>query len=147
MNEAFEIEEVIKNNGMYVSTVSGYSMSPFLKDRRDTVVILPPPEKIKKYDVVLYRYKERYVLHRVVRVRGDELVMCGDNRTEREYGITVSEIIGVLSEVYRGDKKVKLNGVGYQIYKRCAVLGFYPRRLWRTFKGFCGRKKREREKF
>ena len=139
MNGTVRIEEIIKKDGMYVSTTSGYSMSPMLKDRRDTVVILPPPEKIKKYDVILYFRDGRYILHRVVRARHGEFVTCGDNRVELEKGITRADIVGILSEVYRGKKKIRMNGIFYKLYSRFAVLSFYPRKLFRDFKVACGR--------
>ena len=35
--------------------ISGYSMSPFLVHGRDTVYLTPPPETLKKGDMILYR--------------------------------------------------------------------------------------------
>lgn len=144
MTESLRIEEILEKDGMYVSCVSGYSMSPMLKDKRDTVVILPVKDRIRKGDVVLYYHGGRYILHRVVKVKGESYVMCGDNRVELERDILSSEIIGVLSRVYRGEKELKLSGIGYKTYCAWIRASFYPRRAWRRAKAFCHRATRKK---
>ena len=45
----------------------GVSMLPLLRQGRDAVVLSPLPERLRKYDVVLYRRRNgQYVLHRIV---------------------------------------------------------------------------------
>ena len=45
----------------------GVSMLPFIREGKDSVVISPVTEGLKKYDVVLYkRDSGQYVLHRIV---------------------------------------------------------------------------------
>ena len=51
---------------MYVSTTSGVSMYPMLRNRRDTIIVKPPTAPLKKYDVPLYRRGDDYVLHRII---------------------------------------------------------------------------------
>jgi hypothetical protein len=47
--------------------VKGNSMSPVLLDRRDTVLLHPvDPLKIKVGDVILYSWKDGFLMHRVV---------------------------------------------------------------------------------
>lgn len=125
MNKPLHIEEVLKQNGMYVSTTAGVSMYPLLRNRKDTIVILPVKGRLHKYDVPLYKRGSQYVLHRIVKVTSDGYVICGDNCLHREYGITDEQIIGVLSEVIRGEKKIDLNGWKYRLYCRVWV-GAYP---------------------
>ena len=134
--DGVSIEQAIADSGRYVSTTCGSSMRPMLRDRRDTVVICKNLEKVKKYDVVLYRTDDGCVLHRVVKVRRDSYVMCGDNRVVLEKGIEDKDIIGVLTDVYRGEKRVRLDGFGYWTYSRYIVATFYPRRFFRLFRSF-----------
>ncbi len=114
------IEALLKNDGVYVSTTSGVSMSPLLRDRRDTIAVTPSAERLKKYDVALYRRGEKYVLHRVIKVQPGSYVIRGDNCIMREY-IEDSEILGKLTEIYRADKKVNMQGAGYKLYSRLIV--------------------------
>lgn len=113
-----DIEEVIKREGVYVSTTSGISMYPMLRDRRDTIVVTPTSERLKKYDVALYRRGDSYVLHRVIKVLPDSYVIRGDNCIAKERGITDRDILGKLTSFYRKDKEVNMNGIPYKLYSR-----------------------------
>ena len=124
-----KIEEIIARDGVYVSTTVGTSMRPMLRDRRDTVVITPVSGRLKKYDVALYRSGEKYFLHRVVKVLPDSYVFCGDNRTVLEKGIRDDDVIGRLSEVWRGEKKLDLDGFGYKFYSKAWVATHWLRRI------------------
>ena len=119
------IEEVLASQGVYISTTSGVSMYPMLRDRRDTIIIRPVSGRLKKYEVPLYRRGEDYVLHRIVKVTPEGYVICGDNCLKQEYQVTDREIIGVLRGFYRGDREVDMNGCGYRLYCRFWV-AVYP---------------------
>ena len=130
-----DIEKVLSEEGMYVSCVVGRSMEPMLHERRDTVAVVPVTERLKKYDIALYRVGEKYVLHRVVKVLPDSYIFCGDNCVELEKGITDKDILGKLVEVYRGEEKMKLEGFSYKFYCRRRVMGFLPRKIIRRLRG------------
>ncbi len=135
MIEKSNIEEIIERDGAFVSTISGYSMSPMLKDRRDTVVISQIAGEIKKYDVILYRAGGKYVLHRVVKVREDHYVTCGDNCAALER-VPKDSVIGILSEVWRGEEKLDLTSKAYRSYCKRQVAAFYPRKTYRNLRKF-----------
>lgn len=64
------IEEGLAINGYYISTIVGDSMMPMLRNRRDTVKIVPAETPLKKYDLPLYRRPTgECVLHRIVKVK------------------------------------------------------------------------------
>ncbi len=60
--------------------LTGSSMSPTLMQGRDNLVLAPLPSqaKLRRYDVVLFRYHGTYILHRIVKMDGDTLVTRGD---------------------------------------------------------------------
>lgn len=145
MNNIKQIEEVIKEQGMLVCTTAGTSMYPMLRDRRDTIIVKPYEGRLKKYDVPLYKCGTRYILHRIVEVRPDSYVICGDNCERKEYGITDEQILGVLTGFYRGSKLVDMNNWQYKLYARIACAAFplrrirgiarsVARRIWHVFK-------------
>ena len=110
-------EQVIAEKGKLVYTNVGDSMMPLIKQGRDLVVIKKAEGRLKKYDVPLYkRDSGQYVLHRILKVRKDDYVLCGDNRYRMEYGITDRHIIGVLGEVVRNGKTVGMNDLRYKVY-------------------------------
>ena len=119
--EEMHIEDVIRENGVYVSTTAGVSMHPMLRNRRDTIMIKPVTGRLEKYDVPLYRRGKDYVLHRIVAVKPEGYVICGDNCMRKEYNITDQQIIGVLRGFYRDGKKIDMNGWKYHLYCRVWV--------------------------
>ncbi len=129
MNETRSVEQVLLQDGVFVSTTSGVSMWPLFRDRRDTIVVTKPNGRLKKYDVPLYRRGNEYVLHRIVNVLPDSYVICGDNCLAKEHGITDADIVGVLTEFYRGDKHYTVADIRYRVYVRVWV-ALYPLRLF-----------------
>ena len=113
----------------------GVSMLPMLRQGVDSIVLSPLPQKLKKYDIPLYqRSNGQYVLHRVVKVEADSYTMIGDNQFVYEKGITHSQIIGVVTSFYRGEKLCRVTDLSYRIY--CV--------LWcksRPLRHFCRRAK------
>lgn len=128
------IEDVLKEQGLFVRSTSGYSMYPMLRDRKDTVVIVPCEGRLKKYDVPLYKSEGRYILHRIIEVRPDSYVIRGDNCMRTEYGITDADILGVLKTFYRDDKEVNMNGIGYKLYVRIWHHSFVLRKIIRKMR-------------
>lgn len=129
MNKS-SFEEVIEKHGVLVYTASGDSMLPFIREKRDILIIEKPKGRLKKYDVPLYkRDSGQYVLHRVIKVRENDYVICGDNRVNKEYGITDSHIIGVLKAVNRNGKMLYTDSKLYRIYIHIWCDFFFVRRL------------------
>lgn len=150
MNDNIEkIEDVLKEKNYFISTISGVSMYPMLRNHKDTIVVRPNKERLKKYDVALYKRNNKYVLHRVIEVLDDGYVILGDNCIEKEYGIKEDQILGVLTEFYRGDRKMNMQSLGYYLYSRIWV-NIYPIRvIYKRIRGHLGKVKRavlEKEK-
>lgn len=122
-------EEELAKSGKLVYTTVGVSMNPMIKQDRDISIISRPEGRLKKYDVALYkRPNGQYVLHRVVKVRENDYVILGDNCASKEYGITDSQILGVLTSLRRNGKELDLNSFGYKFYVR-ARYAHYPVRV------------------
>ena len=110
-------EDVIERDGRLVYTNVGDSMRPLIRQDRDSIIIEKPQGRLKKYDVPLYkRDSGQYVLHRILKVRDSDYVICGDNRYCKEYGITDRHIIGVLTAVVRDGKEMPITDWRYRLY-------------------------------
>lgn len=110
-------EEQLEKNGRLIYTNVGDSMWPLIRQGKDLLVIEPVHGRLRKYDVPLYkRDSGQYVLHRILEVRRDDYVICGDNRSRKEYGITDRHIIGVLTGVVRSGKTVSVKNKWYRLY-------------------------------
>lgn len=132
MSDKRQIEDILKEDGMYVSTTWGVSMYPMLRNRRDTIIVKPYEGRLEKYDVPLYKRGTNYILHRIIEVRPESYVIRGDNCIPKEYDINDEKILGVLTGFYRGSKYVDMNGWKYKCYSRVWV-AIYPIR--RVYKG------------
>ncbi len=125
-------EEILARDGRLVYTNVGDSMVPLIRQGRDLIVIESASGRLKKYDVPLYRRDNgQYVLHRILKVREKDYVICGDNRWRREYGIDDRHVIGVLRTVIRDGKEVSMADWRQRLYAhlwcdlfpiRCVIL-------------------------
>ena len=133
-------EEIIRRDGRLVYTSVGDSMLPFIRSGKDLLVIEKPQGRLKKYDVPLYRRDSgQYVIHRVLKVRENDYVICGDNRWQRETGITDRHILGVMTGFVRDGKQHAVTEKGYRLYTWLCLHGaglpWRVRRKLRRWKG------------
>ena len=109
-------ETVIKTRGQLVYTNVGDSMYPLIQPR-DLLVIKALEEPLKQYDIPLYkRDNGQYVLHRIMRIKNGEYIMCGDNRCCPELGITDRHIIGVLTDIIRDGKTIPVEPPNHSLW-------------------------------
>ena len=111
------VEEQLLKYGSYATNTVGVSMKPLFKTKRDVVIIKKPDGELKKYDVALYPRGDKYVLHRVIKVRDDDYVIRGDNTFALEH-IAKERIIGVLTEFNRKGKHHSVTDFSFRVYSR-----------------------------
>lgn len=116
-NATSSFEAELKQHGTLVYPNVGTSMMPLLRQGKDLMVISRRPAgRLKKYDAVLYKRGDRYILHRILKVRQKDYVICGDHNWQREYGITDDQIIGVLTAFVRDDVETPVTNRKYLCY-------------------------------
>ncbi|MBQ6153626.1 MAG: S24/S26 family peptidase [Ruminococcus sp.] len=128
-------EEILEQRGELIYTNVGDSMYPLIQPR-DLLVIKRCDGHLKRLDIPLYkRDSGQYVLHRIVKVRSGEYVMCGDNRVALEYGITDRHILGVLTAVIRNGETISVNSFSKRCYAHfCCDFMFFKRIIFRLKK-------------
>ncbi len=109
-------EQELEQKGSLIYTTVGMSMRPFLRSGQDLMVIEPVKNgRCRVRDVVLYRRRSgKYVLHRIMWVRKEDYVLCGDNCRSLEPGIRDHQILGVLTAVIRNGQR---QDVGHWSYR------------------------------
>lgn len=135
------IEEELARKGRGFFQTVGDSMEPMLHNRRSTVVVEKFTGMLKRHDVALYRRPSgKYVLHRVVKVLHDGYVICGDNRTYREF-VPREWVIGVMTGFYpdEGEAFVSCEDEKYQRYLRTLGMRYGIRRLQALLKRIGGK--------
>lgn len=97
-------------------TVTGSSMHPLFRSRRDSVVLVPATGKQKKGDIILYRRTSgQYVLHRIIDVAPTQYICSGDNQVMRE-PVSQEQILAVVDGFTRRNKTYTLNHPVYRLY-------------------------------
>ena len=118
MDASLSYETLIAAVGSVVIAPRGVSMLPFLKEGRDSVRLVRPTAAPQKYDIVLYRVRDEYVLHRIIGFDGDNYIICGDNGRGRERGHGRGYIRAVVDERYRNGRTEKPHCLKNRIYER-----------------------------
>ena len=87
----------------------GDSMWPFLKNKKQTVIIDKAYSDINEYDVILYsRENGDNILHRVMQITDDGFVCSGDSQLVTE-NVKKEQVIGVMVGFYKKDKYVEVD--------------------------------------
>ena len=90
-------------------TVTGRSMMPLLRDRKDSV-LLTNERAPRRYDIVLFtRTNGEAVLHRIIKKRTEGFYIIGDNECEPEGPVLPSQIIAVVKGFYRDGRYIACN--------------------------------------
>lgn len=133
--------EVVKRCGMALTGFSGRSMYPMLRFETDKVLVIKSKGPYKKNQVVLYPGNdEKFILHRIIKIKNDKYIIRGDNNTFKEYGITDEMIIGVLQGFYRDKRYIDCDkNIGYKWYvflwtHTFALRWFYKKCIWPTYR-------------
>ncbi len=114
-NSSFE--ELLRTEGRLIYSNVGDSMWPLIREGRDLLVIERRPGRLRRYDVPLYRRDSgQCVLHRVLQVRENDYVICGDNRWRIETGVTDRQVLGVLTAVIRDGKELPVTDWRCRLY-------------------------------
>ena len=101
-NDDYIIEEAIRlvDDGVSVTLpVDGRSMQPFIIGGRESV-ILKKPDDLKVGNVVLaWADGYRYVVHRIIRIDGNDVVLMGDGNLVGTERCQLSDIKAVATHV------------------------------------------------
>ncbi len=139
------LEKYLSEQGKIISSNVGVSMLPLLRQGKDLFFIEKKgAERCKVGDVVLYRRKRQYVLHRIIEVRPDDYVILGDNCTLKEYGIKDSDILAVMTSFIRNGREHSVNELAYRVYsfvwlKLAPMRIFLKRKVFPVLKGLIRR--------
>ena len=134
--EKLKIEDVLLEKGVYIGPTVGVSMLPMLKNRRDTIVVRPKTEKLKRLDVALYKRGTAYILHRVLEPTDRGYIIRGDNCYADE-DVPEETVIGVLSEFFRKGKHYTCTDEKYLKYARRHLKRYKSRRFFVMLRAKC----------
>ncbi len=124
--------------------VAGSSMSPFLADGRDALLLKKITGPVKKGDMVLFRRRTgQFVMHRVCRVRreggGESYDMLGDGQLQVEGPIQRGQILAVVFLVRRKGEWIGPGNFWWKFFRyvwpNMVPLRPAAHRVWGALKG------------
>ena len=107
--------------------VKGNSMIPLLRNGRDKVMLSPcRKDELKPMDVILFKYREKYVLHRIIKREGKHLYIQGDGAFVAKEECSLDDVVGKVEAIIRpSGKMISVNSWKWR----------FPSVLWRKVGG------------
>ena len=126
------IAEQLSKGGSATFIIHGTSMLPLLKDGKDSVTVVSP-NKLKRRDIILYtRENGDFILHRIVKVKKDELICRGDNQFENE-SVLRKNVLCVVSHYPKNGKRKSVKSLSHTLYSIFWLISLFPRRVIEKF--------------
>ena len=112
------LEELFKEGLSCNIQVTGNSMLPLWRDRRDQVTLAAcDATSLKKMDLVLYqRENGQYILHRILQISHGYMDLCGDAQETIEEKVPVSAVRARVIRICRDGHWFSCDHVLYRSY-------------------------------
>ncbi len=129
MSAALTIRQVLLTQKKIVQPISGISMLPMLDEDKDAVELVAVEAPLNMYDVVLFQRKNgQLVLHRIIAVKKNHYLICGDNSLAVEK-VPQESILAVATGFYKDGKYVSCRDEEYLAYVLDRWKDFSTRKL------------------
>lgn len=130
----------LESGGRGRLVVTGDSMYPTLRHRKDVVYLIPVTRELKRGDLILYKRKTgQYVLHRIVtKPKNGTFICCGDNQWEKE-PMREEQVVALTDGFLRNGKECRENA--FRVWLWIAL--FPVRRPLLAMRRFLGRLRRK----
>ena len=132
-----EVSKIVAKGGMVTLTAVGYSMNPGIVHMRDQVTLGPWTDSdIRPGTVALVRdLRGNIVLHRIIKRKGNHILLEGDGNIGQKEKATLDEIAGIMHSITRKNRIITSKNLLWRIYSWAWValrpLRLYPLVLWR----------------
>lgn len=120
--------------------LDGSSMMPLIRREKDLVTIVPLQRPLRVGDVVLFTTgAERYVVHRIWKMRENNICTLGDNCVNPDPWITQDQVLGQAICYSRNNVKYRLDTTASRLWGRVWMAIFPFRKCWMQLKGIVRR--------
>ncbi len=126
-----EVTQLLGEGREVVITPKGRSMLPFIRGEVDRIK-LHQPGNLKVGDIVLAYFEDRYVLHRIIAINGDEITLMGDgNLKGTEQGVR-KDVVGKVVEIITPDHRQHKPGKAW-LWRHTLFLRKYLLKVYRKW--------------
>lgn len=132
-----EISRLVNEGSQVTFVPKGYSMNPFIRGGRDSVV-LTKDENILPLDIVLANVGNTFVIHRIIAIDGDNITLMGDGNISGNEHCLRRDILAKVVKIIKDDKQIDCTGKSHRrkamiwqklLPVRRYLLGIYRRLL------------------
>ena len=119
--------------------LEGESMRPLIRRGRDPVTIVPLQRELKKGDVVLFALGERYIVHRVWKLKPGWVRTFGDNCWNPEPWFPEAQVLGQVVRCVRNGRTHRLDTPFARGWGRMWLAVYPIRRVYMKLRALAGR--------
>lgn len=127
------IEEELKAGKSVKFNVAGNSMIPFLKNADQVIIKQPIDLNVKIGDILLVKYREKVILHRLVKIEAGEYYLAGDGNLDQIEVVNKEDLLAVVLKGFRGERELRVNS---SFNKKMGLIWYYIRPLRFIFSKF-----------
>lgn len=145
MEELSDILQLqMSTGGVARLVVTGDSMYPTFRHKKDVVLLSKICRPLKKKDLILYKRESgQYILHRIVsKPKQDHFICCGDNQWEKE-PVAATQVIAIVDSYIRNGKTYSIKYLPYRLWVSFWVATFPVRRPLIALRRWLGRIRRK----
>lgn len=101
------VEQEIKAGKTVRFRMKGQSMFPLLRNEKDEIILQPFLEdELAPMDVVLFKYKGKHLLHRILKKEGNRLYIQGDGSYIAKEECTTDDVVGKVGAIVRNSNYI-----------------------------------------
>ena len=128
-----EVERMLAAGRDVVLVPKGRSMLPFIRGEVDKVLLQRVPQsQLKVGNIVLAHVGERYVMHRIIDLKGDQMTLMGDGNLRGTELTMRSEVAGVVMEIITPDGRHRKPTSGW-LWRRLLPIRKYLLKIYRIW--------------
>ena len=102
------IDDILAEGKDVEVRINGTSMRPYWRGGGEKLIASPfKPEELQCGEIVIFRFGEKYLVHRIVQRSGDNLTTRGDGVVKKRENITVDDVKGIVRAYIKPNGKVK----------------------------------------
>ena len=113
-----EVERRINDGQSVTIPVKGFSMRPMMRSEKDKVILTAHSDNnIKQGAVMLFRHNGHHIMHRIVKIEGQNITFAGDGNYRKTEQATKDDIVAQVTAIIRPSGRViSLDNRRWKIY-------------------------------
>lgn len=124
------IAQELANGEKVLIQAKGNSMQPFIRDKKDKIVLAAIDKPLKRGMIVLAKTDDgRFVIHRIERIDIDRITLRGDGNVYARETCSPENVRAIITTVFRGKRKIDFGSLYWNLYRYLCPSNPFLRRV------------------